>query len=110
MPDFKCACGCELQLSRGDALDAMLVLARLGGAPRTWGVDISPSRASKLSRIDPPEPQEGRPCSKCGDMVYVPVYAAKLLDERKGMWPFCGDCQKPKKQSEQMQLTANQYW
>jgi hypothetical protein len=37
---------------------------------------------------------EGRPCSSCGDIVEIPVYAAKLLDERKCFWPLCGDCRK----------------
>jgi hypothetical protein len=105
--DFKCACGCALQLSRGDLQDAMAAAARIGGAPRTWGVDISPRASSSAEKRESPEPVVGRPCSKCGDMVYVPDYAAKLLDERKGMWPFCADCQKTKDQTVR---NGREYW
>lgn len=94
--DFQCACGCELQLSRGDLLDATLVAARFGGRPRTYGVTYTSFPQSRASRVDAPEPMVGRPCSKCGDIVELPEYAAKMLDERKCMWPFCADCQKPK--------------
>lgn len=106
--ELKCACGCELQLSKGDLRDAMIVLARLGGRPRTWGVDISLKASDRVAeRQEPPDPQVGRPCSKCGDMVYLPEYAAKMLDERKCFWPLCGDCQSKKKKPEP---PANQYW
>lgn len=37
----------------------------------------------------------GRPCSKCGDIVELPEYAAKFLDEQKCFWPLCSDCRKP---------------
>jgi hypothetical protein len=104
---FQCACGCELQLSKGDMMDATLVLARLGGNPRTWGVDISPKSSPRAARQEPPDPVVGRPCSKCGDMVYLPDYAAAMLDERKCFWPLCGDCRKPKPQADRQ---ANQYW
>lgn len=105
---FKCACGCELQLSKGDLHDATLVLARLGGNPRTWGVDISPTTSTHAAaRQEQPDPVEGRPCSKCGDMVYLPDYAAKMLDERKCFWPLCGDCRKPTKHEAP---PARQYW
>lgn len=105
--DFQCACGCELQLSRGDLLDATLVAARLGGNPRTWGVDISSKTSPRLAQKERPEPVVGRPCSKCGDMVYLPDYAAKMLDERKCFWPLCSDCRKPTKQDAP---PARQYW
>lgn len=105
---FQCACGCELKLSKGDLHDATLVLARLGGSPRTWGVDISPKTSPQVSRSDPPEPMVGRPCSKCGDMVELPEYAANMLDERKCFWPLCGDCRKPN--TTKAAPPAVQYW
>ena len=92
--EFKCACGCELQLSKGDLADAIRVLTPFGGKPRTFGVTYTvwPNAAARI--VDTPEPMEGRPCSSCGDIVEIPVYAAKLLDERKCFWPLCGDCRR----------------
>lgn len=106
---FACACGCELQLSRGDLLDATLVAARLGGSPRTAGVTLTKIFQPLGGRVDLPEPTVGRPCSKCGDIVELPEYAAKLLDDRKCFWPLCSDCRKPASQ-QQPARDARSYW
>lgn len=107
--EFKCACGCELQLSRGDLQDAVIVAARLGGNPRTSGVTFTKFFQPIGGREDAPEPMIGRPCSKCGDIVELPEYAANLLDERKCFWPLCSDCRKPASK-QQPARHAREYW
>jgi hypothetical protein len=106
--DFKCACGCELQLSRGDMADAIRAALPFAGQPRLWGIDLARrSNQQRVERAEEPEPVESQPCPKCGDPVELPVFAAKLLETKKAAWPTCASCRKP---STAEAPDARQYW
>ena len=95
--EFQCACGCALQLSKGDLQDAMLVAARLGGNPRVSGVNLKTTQVSMHVHPDASasEPTESEPCPRCQIvMVAIPAYAVPLLRARGSMWPQCAECRK----------------
>jgi hypothetical protein len=91
--DFQCACGCDLQLSRGDLADAVRAALPFCGRPRTWGVTITRASAEQVARVEPPEPSERQLCPGCRyAMVEIPTFAAKLLHDQRAMWPICAKC------------------
>ncbi len=91
--EFQCACGCALQLSKGDLTDAMKVQARLGAVPRTYGVTYTNFKSEERRKAEAPEPVEIEPCSGCRKVpVEVLSYAAKLLRSQGAKWPMCEPC------------------
>lgn len=92
--EFRCACGCELRLSRGDLADAIACAAKFAGKPRTWGVTLS-SYSSPYGTSREVVVVETRPCPRCDELVSVPDYAASLLDKVGGAWPICEGCRAP---------------
>jgi hypothetical protein len=91
--ELKCACGCELQLSKGDLADAIRVIAMFGGKPRVYGVDIKPKVTEERRKLEAEEPVESQPCPGCRIvMVAIPVFAVGLLQHKKSEWPRCPPC------------------
>lgn len=101
--EFACACGCALQLSKGDLADAMRVAARFGGKPRTGGVNYTTFPQSiALDRLEENEPVERELCSGCRNtMVEVPKFAADLLRSQQAKWPKCSSCRERDREREQ---------
>lgn len=91
--EFQCACGCDLQLSKGDLADALRVAAAFGGKPRTSGVTYTSYQSSpERARVDD-EPIERQLCADCRNtMVELPKFAADLLRSQKAHWPTCASC------------------
>ena len=91
--DFQCACGCGLQLSRGDLADAIRLALVFDGRPRTWGVTYTAFPAPRHGKGAPDEPVEKQPCSGCRSvMVELPTFASKLLADQSAPWPRCAKC------------------
>lgn len=91
--ELQCACGCELQLSKGDLADAIRISAMFGGKPRTYGVDIKPHATIEQRKLEAEEPVESQPCPGCRiTMVSIPAFAVGLLQLKKAEWPRCPPC------------------
>ena len=91
--DFQCACGCELQLSRGDLADAIRCAAAFDGRPRTWGVTYTSFVQKDDRKRADEEPMEKQICSGCRSaVVEIPVFAASLLRDHRANWPRCEKC------------------
>lgn len=91
--EFQCACGCALQLSKGDLADAMRVQARLGAVPRTYGVTYTNFKSEERRKAEADEPVEKQPCSGCRNaIVELPTFAANLLRSQGAKWPMCEPC------------------
>lgn len=94
---FQCACGCGLVLSRKDLADAIRLADRFDGNPRTYGVTYTKFQAPRDMGESKQEPNETRACPECKtEIVSLPVFAAKMLDERRAPWPKCDECRNPK--------------
>jgi hypothetical protein len=91
--DFQCACGCELQLSRGDLADAVRSALAFDGNPRTWGVTYTTFAAPLESKRDADDLVEKQLCSGCRHaVVELPAFAVELLKTRGADWPKCATC------------------
>jgi hypothetical protein len=91
--DFQCACGCELQLSRGDLADAIRCALPFNGKPRTGGVIYTNFGSTVDRKLADEELIEKQICTACRyAVVETPVFAAQLLRERGADWPVCSKC------------------
>jgi hypothetical protein len=93
--DFKCACGCALQLTRGDLADAMRVALIVGQNPSpSFNVKRRTATTERAEKPEKPEASESRPCPKCRSaIVTIPTYAVEALTNRGANWPNCERCE-----------------
>jgi hypothetical protein len=94
---FRCSCGCDLQLTRGDFLDAARCL-QIAGSERHH-VNLRQPSSPESSRTFAKEPMKSVRCSRCyHGIVEMPVYLFDFLSKvGAGKQPLqCDECRNPK--------------
>ena len=88
--DWKCPCGCGLQLTWQDLAKETKLIALLGSAPRAVNLrSVSPVIAA---RKEPPEPTTTGTCRSCGARMAIFTYLAESLKLRGAPWSYCDGC------------------